>query len=297
MRLFDAHCHLQSPRLAPHLDDVLADAASAGGLVGAAVNATCEADWGDVLLLASPATPHPLALRPSLGIHPWRLASLAPGWEDRLRAALLANPSAGVGESGLDAAPKGLAAADKPAQAAALGVHLDLAISLGRPLSLHCVRSVGALTEVLADRAPFPAGVLLHAWGGSAEATARLAALGGVHFSVGARQLVSAPPPGQAGVPQLMSRKAAAMLAAIPPGRLLVESDAPDGFVPGFGAPVAVRSTATSASVPPPAPPLNQPANVLAVVRMVAEATGRGVEEVAAATCEAGVRLFGLEES
>ena len=52
LRLFDAHCHLQSPRLAPHLDAALAAAVEAG-VVACAVNATCEADWQDVLDLAA----------------------------------------------------------------------------------------------------------------------------------------------------------------------------------------------------------------------------------------------------
>jgi len=293
-RLFDAHCHLQSPRLAPHLDAVLANAADAG-IVGCAVNATCEDDWLAVLNLA---TAHPGVLAPSLGIHPWRLGGggRAPGWEDRLRLALLAHPGAGVGESGLDAAPKGLAAAGRAAQAAALGVHLDLAASLGRPVSLHCVRSVGPLTEQLARRAPFRDGVVLHAWAGSPEATSQLAALKGVHFSVGARQLVSRPARGEEAAAQPVSPKAAAMLAAIPRGRLLVETDAPDGFIPGVGAGVAVESPGSppSSSLLSPFRPalLNQPANLVRVVELVAEATGRGVDEVAAETCAAGERLF-----
>lgn len=286
-RLFDAHCHLQSPALAPHLDAVLT-AASDAGVVACAVNATCEEDWPSTLDLASR---HPApALRPSLGIHPWRLGGVAPGWEARLRDALIANPGAGVGESGLDRAPKGLAAATPAVQAAALAVHLALALELRRPLSLHCVRATGPLTDLLSSRAPFPAGVVLHAWGGSADATRRLARLEGVYFSVGARQLLSAPPRGQEGLAQPLSDKARAMLAAIPPGRLLVETDAPDGWVPGVGVPVR----AAPPGVPPPAPALNQPANLVRVVELVATATGRDPAHVAEEAFAAAARVFGV---
>lgn len=288
-RLFDAHCHLQSPALAPHLDGVLATAAAAG-VIACAVNGTCENDWPAVLDLAARA-PAPLALRPSLGIHPWRLGGVAPGWEGRLEAALVAHPGAGVGESGLDRAPKGLAAATPAAQAAALATHVDLALALHRPLSLHCVRATGPLTDLLSARAPFPAGVVLHAWGGSPDATARLARLGGVYFSVGARQLVAPPPRGEEGRAQPVSAKARAMLAAVPWGRLLIETDAPDGWVPGVGAPVGGGG---EGRLLPAAPPLNQPATLGRVVELVAEATGREVGEVAAEVYAAAERVFGL---
>jgi len=310
--LFDAHAHLQAPRLAPLLDAVLTDAAAAG-VVGIAVNATHEGDWAAVLALAArPRAPGAPALRPSLGIHPWRLRTRTPGWQARLRAALVAHPGAGVGESGLDRAPKGLAAApDAADQAAALGTHLDLGRELGRPVTLHCVRAVGALTAALAARAPFPAGVILHAWAGSPEATARLAGLGGVHFSVGARQVAAAPPPGQdRGARQPVSPKAWAMLAAIPPDRLLLETDAPDGFVPGSGVPAGGAGgrgggeereeggsggdAAAAAALPPPEPPPNQPSNLVPLLAAVAEATGRPPGDIAAAACAAGERLFGL---
>jgi TatD DNase family protein len=285
LRLFDAHCHLQSPRLAPHLDAALAAAVEAG-VVACAVNATCEADWQDVLdLAARQSTP---ALRPSLGVHPWHLHTLTPGWEGRLRAALITNPSAGVGESGLDRAPKGLASADEALQAAALSTHIALALDLHRPLSLHCVRATGALTELLTARAPFPAGVVLHAWHGSADATRRLAQLEGVHFSVGARQLLAAPPRVGEGVAQPVSEKARAMLAAIPAGRLLVETDAPDGWVPGVGLPVV-----GGAPTPVNQTPVNHPATVARVVDLVAEATGWEVAAVAAASFRAAERVFG----
>jgi TatD DNase family protein len=306
IRLFDAHAHLQSPRLAPLLDAVMTAAAYAG-VTAIAVNATHEGDWAAVLALAAAAAaraPAWPAVRPSLGIHPWHLRTRTPGWEDRLAAALSAHPGAGVGESGLDRAPKGLAACRDAADAAtALATHLDLGKRLGRPVTLHCVRAIGPITDAIAARAPFPAGVVLHAWAGSPEATARLAALGGVFFSVGARQVAAPPPPGQAGVRQPIPAKARAMLASIPPDRLLLETDAPDGFIPGFGVPagwgsgggggVCEEEGAGTTALPPPSPPANQPANLVAVLAAVSEATGRPAAEVAAAACAAGERLFG----
>ena len=66
------------------------------------------------------------------------------------------------------------------------------------------MRAFGPLTAAVRDAAPFPAGLVLHSWAGSAEFTAQLARLQGVHFSVS----------GQA--TRLSPAKAAAMLAQVP---------------------------------------------------------------------------------
>ena len=66
------------------------------------------------------------------------------------------------------------------------------------------MRAFGPLAAAVRGAAPFPAGLVLHSWAGSAEVTAQLARLPGVHFSVS----------GQA--TRLTPTKAAAMLAQVP---------------------------------------------------------------------------------
>lgn len=116
--LHDAHCHVVEPTLA------------AAGLVSAVVNGTCPDDWAQVAALAAR---EPL-VRPAYGVHPWRLGVAPDGWLDVLRARLLAEPAASIGEIGLDRGEH--ASAPVPAQVAAL--HAQLAppsSSAARPRS------------------------------------------------------------------------------------------------------------------------------------------------------------------
>ncbi len=58
---------------------------------------------------------------------------------------------------------------------------------------MHCVRAVGAVAEEVRAIGGFPAGLVLHSWAGSAEATRQLAAVRGVHFSLSGHTLRLAP--------------------------------------------------------------------------------------------------------
>lgn len=69
---------------------------------------------------------------------------------------------------------------------------------------VHCVRAFGPLAAAVRGAAPFPAGLVLHSWAGSAEVTAQLARLPGVHFSVSGHAT------------RLKPAKVAAMLAQVP---------------------------------------------------------------------------------
>jgi len=66
MRLFDAHCHLQDPRIftkAQHLIKTTQDT----GVVYFVVNGVCEQDWHSVKHMAET---FPCVI-PSFGVHPW----------------------------------------------------------------------------------------------------------------------------------------------------------------------------------------------------------------------------------
>jgi hypothetical protein len=111
--LFDAHCHLQDPRVAD-----AAAALAAARDAGVATVACCgcwPGDWEAVLALAAA---HAGALLPQLGVHPWWLdrAPDVAAWLPALRARLDAHPRAGVGECGLDFQPKSRRAARAPAR-------------------------------------------------------------------------------------------------------------------------------------------------------------------------------------
>lgn len=254
--------------------------AAARGVTGAAVCATREADWPAVAALA---TAHPAFVRPSFGLHPWWLGEAADGWEGRLREVLLAHPSAGVGESGVDKAARAGtrfedgATAPLAVQVAALKAHASLAVELNRPLTLHCVRGAGTLRDALASVAPaYPAGVIVHGWHGPAAAGELLLGVAGVFLSLGLRSVLGAE---------------AGSLAWIPVDRLMLETDAPDGLSPRGAAELAGRLA------PGPAPggdgrPVNVPANLPLVLSAAAVATGVGEAELAAAATATARRLF-----
>ncbi len=212
----DAHSHLHDPRLAPHLDDVLRRARDAG-VAFIHILATCEADWPSADALAARLFPGGPEFRVSFGLHPWHAAEAAPGWPDRLATLLLSHPRAGVGEVGLDASlPGGLS----DAQWAAFQVQWDLSVALRRPLSLHGRGAWPPLLDFLLSHPPHPAGVLLHAYGGTPDALPALAAHN-VSISLGGSLMNPA------------NRRARRIAAAAAPGHFLLETDAPDIPPPG----------------------------------------------------------------
>ncbi len=220
----DAHCHLQDPRLAPHLGAVLRLAQEAG-VACIHTNATSEADWAATAALEGTPFPGGPSIRTSFGIHPWHAAGAAPGWTGRLETLLLAHPRAGVGETGLDGSiPGGIG----DAQWSAFRAQWDLSVALRRPISLHGRGAWTPLLGFLLSQPPHPAGVLLHAYGGPADALPALAAKN-IFISLGG----SITRPGNLRVRRI--------LATVPPDRFLLETDAPDipptlpvGRVPDF---------------------------------------------------------------
>jgi TatD DNase family protein len=301
--LFDVHCHAADARLA-HCDMLsLLDEARAVGVRQLVVNGTCEGDWARVAELADT---HRGSVIASFGLHPWRVAAATPRWADELQAVLMRHPRAALGEAGLHHGRSG-AGCDATAaqQAAALATQLRMATQLRRPISLHCVRASGALHEQLLAACPkasgyHDTGLLLHGYSGSAEMVPRFAALG-AHFSFSAALGGMAP------------ARAAALVRAVPDDRLLLETDAPDGLPRGDG---GVGMQLRYAPAPPQrlafgslpcgcdasdedevatereAPPLNHPANLRAVLQLVARLRGVEEEALAALAWRNSRRLF-----
>ena len=51
-------------------------------------------------------------------------------------------------------------------------------------MQVHCVSAFGKLQELVQQRSPFPDGLILHSWIGSAEMVKALAKVPGVYFSL-----------------------------------------------------------------------------------------------------------------
>lgn len=238
--------------------------AAAAGVTRLMCCGSREADW---MLLPDIARRFP-AVRLSFGLHPWHAAGRSAGWLDRLQRRLDATPAA-IGEIGLDHAldPKSF-----PAQETVLLAQLRLAAERRRPVTLHCRRAWGRLIALLDDRGWPPAGFVLHAYSGSAELIPVLARRGAYFSFAGS-------------ITDPANRRGRAAVAAVPPDRLLVETDAPD----------------LPAALPPDAfalglhdrRPLSEPAHLAHVLRAVAELRGHSPAELAALTAHNATTLFG----
>ena len=204
MEVHDAHCHYQFAEV-PY---AAVELARSEGVGYAVINGSSPADWADVAALAG-RDPRNL---PSFGLHPWDVPTAPAGWLDELRRVLLAHPAAGVGEMGLDRWIEGF---DPVAQEAAFRAQLALAVELDRPLTIHCVRAIGPLMDILRSAAPPRRGFLLHSWNGPVELVPELARLG-AYFSFSAHHL-----------PERKAHLRVQFAVAIPPERILVETDAP----------------------------------------------------------------------
>lgn len=255
MKLFDAHCHLQDEKLLPQIEAVMARARLAG------VRKLCccgssEADWEQVRELAEQ---YP-EIVPAFGLHPWCGKERTPNWQNALLEFLKACPGAGVGEIGLDRAIKDGNAGD---QTNIFLAQLRIAKELEQPVSMHCRRAWDTMPELLKSVGGLPAGFVIHSYSGSSELVEQLAKLG-AYFSFSGSVTFSG------------NKKGHKSAQAVSLDRLLVETDAPDLM------PVAARF----ADEP------NEPANIVHVLRKVAELRGMPEDELAGRTWENAERLF-----
>jgi TatD DNase family protein len=252
MKLFDAHCHLQDNTL-PNRPGALLTEAAEKGVACCACCGTAEADWSKVLELAAEHS----EIYPMIGIHPWLVI---PDWKksfQKLRDLLITNPSAGIGETGLDFQKR---FANRAEQEASFIAHLDLADELGRPVAVHCVRAWGRLIEILKEH-PAPR-VLLHAFGGPAELIPELIKLN-CWFSVGCT------------VTNPDAKRVREAAEQIPIDRLLVETDSPDLPPRGIDSP-------------------NVPANLPYVIQALSGIRNTSEEALSTQTFENTMRFFQL---
>ncbi|MFP4355464.1 MAG: TatD family hydrolase [Phycisphaerae bacterium] len=261
--LCDAHLHLQDEAYARDRAAVIR-AATDAGVRRFVVNATCQADWQEVLDLAAIHQ----GMTACLGLHPWFVGRATIDWPRQLEDLLRENPSAGIGEIGLD---QWIEPRDEKAQARAFVIQLDLADRFGRPVMIHCLRAWGWLMKILRSRpAPPPAGMLIHACGASEELIDELAEMG-AYFSVAGDTFES-------------KRKRKQRAAAhIPAERLLIETDAPDMLPAEHLDPVSWTDPAGRQR--------NVPANLPAICRALAELRQTSPPQLAE-TCWANARRF-----
>jgi TatD DNase family protein len=245
VKLTDAHCHLQDPRLGPHLELAL-EACRSAGISRWILNATRESDWPVVADLADRIA----GAGAAFGLHPWWQAERSEGWLGKLEALLQERPAAGIGETGLD---RWMPAHDLPDQIEVLRAHLELSRRLSRPISLHCLKAWPELAGVVRDCPPSQRGFLLHSYAGPPEMIPQWVRVGAFFsFSPGF----------------LHPRKASVrrMFCEVPLDRLLVETDAPDMAPPPDMALLPLADSAGAA--------LNHPLNLRLCVEALASDRG-----------------------
>jgi TatD DNase family protein len=263
-RLYDAHNHLQDERLQPFWDEI-ARGLDREPVAAMVVNGACQQDWPAVLALAR----NDSRVIPSFGYHPWYINARTAGWQEELARFLDTVPS-GVGEIGLD---KWVRGHDLAQQTEVFAWQMQLAAERNLPASIHCLQAWGTLLDLLRAGPRPQCGFVLHSFGGPREMIPELAALG-AYFSL----------PGYF-AHERKARQREAFLA-VPPERMLIETDAPDQSLP----PERVRYPLPGQ---PDGKPLNHPANLGAVYAFAAALLNEPIEALAARVEQNFLRVFG----
>lgn len=226
MRLFDAHCHLDFAENAVELADGLARRGI--GALSATVTPS-DYELASALLADCPN------VRVALGLHPWWVADGRCGEADVARFERLAAKARFVGEVGLDFAPahadarkaqlaafervaRACADAERDGRAATPPPHSGPLPATPerdgrRVLSLHAVRAAGAVLDVLERTGAAQACTCVFHWfSGTSDELQRALGLECL-FSINPRMLAT--------------KRGRAYARALPPDRLLLETDLP----------------------------------------------------------------------
>ena len=208
-RLFDAHCHLD---FMAHPDAVADEATALGlGLFD------CGVDPRDFASAHGRARRLPTVIK-GVGLHPWWLADGRCGPAEVNLLCEVADQERYIGEVGLDFSAR--FAGSEPLQIQAFDQLCDALVQhplTGRVISIHAVRSAGAVLDVLESHGllipnPDSPVIIFHWFSGTSDELVR-ARNAGCYFSVNERMLAT--------------KRGREYARQIPLNRLLLETDAP----------------------------------------------------------------------
>lgn len=208
-RLFDAHCHLDLMAC----PDAVADEATTLGLS----LFDCGVDPRDFARAKKHAC-NRSNIFAGIGLHPWRLADGRCGPAEVNLLCEVAAQERYIGEVGLDFSAR--FAGSEPLQIQALDRLCDALVQrplAGRVISIHAVRSVGTVLDVLGSHelltpSPDSPAIIFHWFSGTSNEFVR-ARNAGCYFSVNERMLAT--------------KRGREYARQIPLDRLLLETDAP----------------------------------------------------------------------
>ena len=199
--MIDAHIHLQDARFDPDREKLIRQARKCG-VKGFLCASAVPSEWRTVCDLAGKHKD----IRPFIGTHPWHASKHDPVL---LRALLEKYPSAGVGETGLDALK------NDPMQEDVFTDQLTAAAKFKRPCVIHCVKSFDRTARLLKQLKDLPPALLFHGYSGTLQQAGFLIRFN-AYFSFSGSVLFE------------RKSKLQAVLAALPADRILAETDAPD---------------------------------------------------------------------
>lgn len=208
-RLFDTHCHLD---LMAHPNAVADEATALGlGLFD------CGVDPRDFASVHGRTRRPPTVIK-GIGLHPWWLADGRCGPAEVNLLCEVATQERYIGEVGLDFSAR--FAGSEPLQIQAFNRLCDTLVQhplTGRVISIHAVRSAGAVLDVLESHRllipnPDSPAIIFHWFSGTSDELARVRNAG-CYFSVNERMLTS--------------KRGREYARQIPLDRLLLETDAP----------------------------------------------------------------------
>lgn len=203
--MIDAHIHLLDRRFNPDREDIIKQAEE-NGISGFFCVSAIPSEWKEVLALSE----RHKNIHPFIGTHPWYAVQHN---ADLLRDLLQKNPSAGIGEIGLDTL-KGDAFQRKIFED-----QLVLAAELNRPCVIHNVKSFDLIAHILKHLKKRPPALLFHGYSGTLQQAAFLIPFN-AFFSFSGSALA------------FDKKKQRTVLASLPEDRILIETDAPDMLPP-----------------------------------------------------------------
>jgi TatD DNase family protein len=252
--LVDSHCHLDFPDFASELDAVVTRAEAAG--VGRMVTISTRVRRHAQVLAVVERCPNVTC---SVGTHPHHAHEELDITADDLIARASHPKVVAIGEAGLD---YHYDSSPRDAQAQGFRTHIAAARATQLPLVIHSRQADDDMERILEDesgKGPFPA--VLHCFTGGPELARRALALGHYISFTGIVTFKN-------------STDLRAIAKDVPADRFLIETDAP------YLAPNPHRGKR------------NEPAYVVEVAKVLAEARGVTFQEIARQTTENFFKLF-----
>jgi len=254
MKLYDTHAHLDSEKLYPQVEEVLARAAANGVRY---IN-TIGCDWKSSLLSVRIAEKYPERVFAAIGVHPHEAEDMAPDHMERLLELAAAEKVVAWGEIGLD---YHYDFSPRDVQKKVFIEQLAAAKQVKLPVIIHSREANQDTMDILkAEKAGMYGGVL-HCFSGSWDMAKHCLDLGFYISFAGPLTFANAKTPVE-------------VASKVPLDRLLVETDSP------YLSPHPLRGKT------------NEPGHVLHVAEKLAEIRGMTLEEIAEQTTQNAFALF-----